>query len=360
MWILLQLKKKVVSSREDLESCKQSVRDNRKEESRIPKHRNVFRQKRYSSVLTLLTWNKLRLKCGFIIKGRQRQRQDCRQEYKMYLQKCSWILGFHVRRGKIGLLNVNNWRWFFSLQLSRIHWSYSQGCQRHDETLLCKSIWGGGGSHVQVDIKVEDFLWDRPANICGCGLLFSNKSHLFSLGHEIPRMRRKAGWVFACLYLPCIAVSLYSARPFTPSHRAVDLSRDSSSLLLLSRQNTDTFSVSLYLLQMFCSSCRIILSPGPEEGEAYTAHLGMLKQCLLKHSRLIPVYCIPHALFYFHSCLQILMSLDLLSIHEVNGIVGGNEVVRKQLWIKRITGIFHVHKCLQPSWRGSKASACKQ
>lgn len=91
-----------------------------------------------------------------------------------------------------------------------------------------------------------------------------------------------------------------------------------------------------------------------------TAHLGMLEQCLLKRSHLIPVYRIPHALFDFHQCLQILMSLDLLSIHEVNGILGGNEVIQKQLWIKRITGIFHVHKCLQPSWRGSKASACKQ
>lgn len=108
--------------------------------------------------------------------------------------------------------------------------------------------------HVQVDIKVEDFLWDSPAKICRCGLLFSNKSHLFSLGHEIPRMRRKAGWIFACLYLPSIAVSLHSAGPFTPSQPAVDLSRDSPSFLLLSRQNTDTFSVSLYLLQMFCSS----------------------------------------------------------------------------------------------------------
>lgn len=184
------------------------------------------------------------------------QRQTERKaglQAKIYLQKCSWILGFHVRREKIGLLNVNNWRWFFSLRLGRINLSYSQGCQSNDETLLCKSIWKTKW-HVHVDIKVEDFLWDSPAKIWSCGLLFSNKSHLFSLGHEIPRMRRKAGWIYACLCLPYIAVSLYSVRPFTPSHPAVDLNRDIPSFLLLSRQNTDTFIVSLYLLQMSCSS----------------------------------------------------------------------------------------------------------
>lgn len=90
-----------------------------------------------------------------------------------------------------------------------------------------------------------------------------------------------------------------------------------------------------------------------------TAHLSMLDQCLLKCTRFISVYHISLALFDFPQCLRILMSLDFSSIHEVNGIVGGNEIVQKQLWIKR-TGIFHAHKCLQPSWRRNKASECKQ
>ena len=89
----------------------------------------------------------------FVFKGRQRERAVLRGgKYKMYKRKqCSWIVGLYVRWREIGLFNVNNWRGFFPLWLSRI-WVIPKDVKvmmKHSFVRVLKK-W-----HVQFDIKLR-------------------------------------------------------------------------------------------------------------------------------------------------------------------------------------------------------------
>lgn len=136
-------------------------------------------------------------------------------------------------------------------------------------------------------------------------------------------------------------------------------------LLYRENPNIDAFNVSPYLLQMFCSAPKNFIvelfSLLDEMMVKHNiVHLSVLKKVFTK------IYT-PHS---FLSCSLCSLWPSLVP-HDFNEprffkypwghwYLGGSEVFQKQLWIKRIIGIFPVHKYLQPSWRGSKVSTYKQ